>query len=207
MNIHRMDSLQPPPEESGSESPGAESPESARVSASPGAFGKESLQDSPSGRDAAEPEPGDDRSPRAGDAVYQGRLMKCHFAEHPPADMELDLSHRQRESSAISSVRTLVSVQAMFYQGDLDQSGEPDYATELQPLGPNSDLIDEVLGEGSRSSHPMVAAPPSSQVQQFDSDSDQPEEAAPLSSQVRQTGTDSNDDDGLSKGTKKPGSS
>jgi len=187
MHIHRMDSFQPPPEESGSEIPDAESPESVRLSASPDALGKASLPDSPSGRDAAESEPGHTRSPRAGDAVCQGRLMNSHVTNHRPADKDLHLPQRHGEASAISSVRTLVSAQAMFYHGDLDQSGAPDYATESQPLGSHSGLIDEVLGEGSRSAQPMEAAPPPSQV--------------------RQTGSDSGEDDGPSKGTKKPGSS
>jgi hypothetical protein len=46
----------------------------------------------------------------------------------------------------ISSLRTAVSAQAMFYQSDLDGDGY-DYATSLGPLMDHG-LVDNVLGVG-----------------------------------------------------------
>ncbi|MEA1981159.1 MAG: prepilin-type N-terminal cleavage/methylation domain-containing protein, partial [candidate division Zixibacteria bacterium] len=53
------------------------------------------------------------------------------------------------EASAISSLRTCVSSQAMFYQSDLDNDGVYDYATSLEELY-ESGLIDNVLGTGKK---------------------------------------------------------
>ncbi len=60
--------------------------------------------------------------------------LRAHFA---PAN----------EASAISSLRTLVSSQAMFYQGDLETEGTYDYATDLDEPG-TVGMIDNVLGDG-----------------------------------------------------------
>ena len=56
------------------------------------------------------------------------------------------------EASAISSLRTLVSSQAMFYQGDIEGDGSYDYATNLVELTTDG-LIDNVLGNGTRSGY------------------------------------------------------
>lgn len=202
MNIHRMDSLQPPEPEFPASGEDGGTPVSAQSPAFSSAGDPAANSDQLPVRTESESNAGDDPKAATGEIALQGRLVKGLLHDRTPdrvrqvqpaPDRLPAPPHEQppvsanNESVGISSMRTVVSAQAMFYQGDLDENREPDYATELQPLGPNGDLIDEVLGEGSRSSQPMEAAPPSARV--------------------RQTGTDSNDDDGLSKGTKKPGSS
>jgi type II secretory pathway pseudopilin PulG len=56
------------------------------------------------------------------------------------------------EASAISSLRTMVSSQAMFYQGDLENDGNYDYAESLTELE-TAELIDNVLGSGTKSGY------------------------------------------------------
>ena len=52
------------------------------------------------------------------------------------------------EASAISSLRTLVSSEAMLYQGDVESDGTDDYATEPTEPDPDDPMIDDVLGQG-----------------------------------------------------------
>ncbi len=59
------------------------------------------------------------------------------------------------EASAISSLRTLVSSQAMFYQGDAEGDGVYDYAASLPELEHTS-LIDNVLGTGHKSGYCFI---------------------------------------------------
>ncbi len=56
------------------------------------------------------------------------------------------------EASAISSLRTLVSSQAMFFQGDIETDGTNDYASSLEELS-NNGMIDNVLGTGTKSGY------------------------------------------------------
>ncbi len=56
------------------------------------------------------------------------------------------------EASAISSLRTLVSSQAMFYQGDIEGDSSYDYATDLLELSTEG-LIDNTLGSGTKSGY------------------------------------------------------
>lgn len=56
------------------------------------------------------------------------------------------------EASAISSLRTLVSSQAMFYQGDIENDTDYDYATSLEELS-TTGLIDNTLGSGTKSGY------------------------------------------------------
>lgn len=58
-------------------------------------------------------------------------------------------------ASAISSLRTMVSSQAMFYQGDIDGDQTYDYATSLEQLSTEG-LIDNVLGAGTKSGYVFV---------------------------------------------------
>jgi hypothetical protein len=51
------------------------------------------------------------------------------------------------EASAISSLRRMVSSQAMFYQGDINNDGVYDYATDLSSLDSN-EMVDDVIGDG-----------------------------------------------------------
>ena len=56
------------------------------------------------------------------------------------------------ESSAISSLRTLVSVQALFAETDADGNGVNDYARSLRELGA-ANLIDSALAGGEKSGY------------------------------------------------------
>ncbi len=56
------------------------------------------------------------------------------------------------ESSAISSLRTLVYSQAFFYHSDIEGTDPNDYATSLEELE-ESGLIDSVLGSGEKSGY------------------------------------------------------
>lgn len=56
------------------------------------------------------------------------------------------------EAAAISSLRTLVSAQAMFYQGDMEGDDTNDYAQSLWELG-SAELIDGVLSSGVRNGY------------------------------------------------------
>ena len=59
------------------------------------------------------------------------------------------------EASAISSLRTLVSAQAMFYQDDREGDGAYDYADSLTELE-HADMIDNVLGTGRKSGYCFI---------------------------------------------------
>ena len=59
------------------------------------------------------------------------------------------------EASAISSLRTLVSSQAMFHQSDIEEDGEYDYATTLEELR-EAGLIDSVLAGGVKSGYLFI---------------------------------------------------
>lgn len=61
------------------------------------------------------------------------------------------------EASAISSLRTLVSAQAMFYQGDIEGDGTNDYATGLNELE-DGELIDNTLATGTKSGYVFFLA-------------------------------------------------
>lgn len=202
MSIHRMDSSQPPEPEHPASGEVVGTPVSAQSPSSLSASDAASNSDQLPAGTESEPNAGGDLRAATGEIALQGRLVKGLLNDRTPERIrQVQLTPDQlpappherppvsaaNESVGISSMRTVVSAQAMFYQRDIDQSGEPDYATEIQPLGSDNNLVDEVLGEGPRSTQPM--------------------EAAPLSSPVRRTGSGSSDDDGLSKGTKEPGSS
>ncbi|MBF0443023.1 MAG: type II secretion system protein, partial [Oligoflexales bacterium] len=62
------------------------------------------------------------------------------------------------EASAISSLRTVVSAQAMFYQGDVDTSEEYDYATSLETLT-SACMMDNVLGTGTKNGYTFQQYP------------------------------------------------
>lgn len=66
------------------------------------------------------------------------------------------------EASAISSMRTLVSSQAMFYQDDLDEDGTSDYAESREELA-SEDLIDTILGHGTKSGYRFAMRRPDKQ--------------------------------------------
>ncbi len=62
------------------------------------------------------------------------------------------------EASAISSLRTLVSSNAMFYQGEMESDGLHDYAESLVELE-RAGLIDTMLGSGTKSGYVFTYEP------------------------------------------------
>ena len=64
------------------------------------------------------------------------------------------------EESAISSLRTLVSAQALFSQRDIGNDSSREYATDLVELT-YDDLIDKVLGTGVKSGYVFILSNPS----------------------------------------------
>src|SRR5436190_1348688 len=53
------------------------------------------------------------------------------------------------ETAAIGALRTLVTAQGLFREGDRDQNGVLDYATDMTQLS-NYSLIDSTLGGGTK---------------------------------------------------------
>ncbi len=149
-----MDSFQPPPEESGSEI-GCRVPGVGPVVLPLMPWGGVATGLALRARRGGI-EPGHTRSPRAGDAVCQGRLMNSHVTNHRPADKDLHLPQRHGKLPPSARSEPLYRLRQCFIRGSRSE-GAPDYATESQPLGSHSGLIDEVLGEGSRSAQPMEA--------------------------------------------------
>jgi hypothetical protein len=89
-------------------------------------------------------------------AIWQGPCARepvqyspqCRITGGGPAvTMVAHFGAAGAEASAISSLRTLVSSQAMFYQGDVERDGDCDNATELRSLD-SYEMVDDVLGDG-----------------------------------------------------------
>jgi hypothetical protein len=132
-------------------------------------------------RAAAAPGKGNDPPARTQEAAVQGQRLKRHLQTLVPAESSTSRKGasaqsdalagsagnarfsippapaENSEASAISSLRTCVSSQAMYYQGDLDRDETYDYATSLEDSGVESDLIDDVLGGPSSEDSPTAA--------------------------------------------------
>ena len=62
------------------------------------------------------------------------------------------------ESAAISSLRTLVTVQALYRDTDKNGDGEADFAGSLNDLFANGQLIDGVLSTGTKQGYTFTMA-------------------------------------------------
>jgi prepilin-type N-terminal cleavage/methylation domain-containing protein len=64
------------------------------------------------------------------------------------------------EAAAIGALRTLNTAQSLFREGDKDHNGTLDYASTLVALQTNGNLIDSVLGTGTKQgySYTILAA-------------------------------------------------
>ena len=64
------------------------------------------------------------------------------------------------ESAAIGALRTISTAQSLFREGDKDGNGTFDYATSTAQLFSNGNLIDSVLGAGTKQGYVFTVRSP-----------------------------------------------